>query len=220
MIKLVLFDLDGTLLDNEIFTITSKVIEGEKIGYKIEPEIAKKTLGLSYTNSKAFFKRIYGEDFPYDFFRQKRFEYIIEDVKKSGLKLKTGVIELLDYLNQNGIKKAICTSSSKKYLNEYQKYSSFFTNFDLIITGEEITNGKPNPEIFLKAMQKLNIDSKETLVIEDSNNGIVAGFNSKADVIMVPDLVEPNDEVKNLNIKIFKDLHQVRQYIDTVNKEN
>ena len=90
----------------------------------------------------------------------------------------------------------------------------------MIITGEEITNGKPNPEIFLKAMQKLNIDSKETLVIEDSNNGIVAGFNSKADVIMVPDLVEPNDEVKNLNVKIFKDLHQVRQYIDTVNKEN
>ena len=116
------------------------------------------------------------------------------------------------------IKKVICTSSSKKYINEYIKYTNFFNRFDLIITGDEIVNGKPNPEIFIKAMEKMNVSEKETLIIEDSNNGIIAGVKSKADVIMVIDLLEPNEEVKSLDVKIFQNLNQVLKYIKKKNE--
>ena len=113
----------------------------------------------------------------------------------------------------------ICTSSSMKYINEYKKYTDIFEAFDFIITGEQIKNGKPNPEIFLKGVELGEVKVEETLVIEDSNNGVLAGINAKCDVIMIPDLVEPNDEVKKTKVKIFKSLLDVIEYIQ-INMES
>lgn len=219
MIKYILFDLDGTLIDNEKFTIISKVIEGKKLGYQISEEVAKNTLGLSCENSKNYLCSIYGKDFPYEYFRSKRFEYIVDDVEKNGLKLKPGVNEIISYCKKNNIKIAICTSSSWKYLNFYKKHSSIFEQFGLIVTGEEIKNGKPDPEIFLYAINHFNAKSNETLVIEDSNNGIIAGLKAGCDVVMIPDLITPNQEIKNSKVKIFNSMLDVIKYIDEVNKK-
>lgn len=220
MIKLVLFDLDGTLIDDEIFTITSKVIEGKKLGYNITEEIAKNTLGLSCDISKKYLSSIFGKNFPYEYFREKRFEYIKNDLELNGIRLKKGTLEIIDYLKQNDIKICICTSSSQKYIDLFRKYTDIFDKFDHIITGNMVNNGKPNPDIFIKAMTYFNIDSSETLVIEDSKNGILASLNAKCDAIMIPDLIKPNKELIEKNIKIKQSLLEVIDYVKEVNYGN
>lgn len=213
MIKLIIFDLDGTILDNEIFTIESKIIEGKKIGYDISKEVAIKSLGMSYDNSKKYFQSIYGVSFPYDFFRNKRFEYIFNYVKEHGLPLKKGAKEILDFCKSHNIKTALCTSSTCKYLDEYKKYSNYFDNFDLIITGDKISKGKPDPEIFLKAINFFKLDPSEVCIVEDSINGIKGALNSSANAIMIPDLIEPTEEIKNLGVIILPSLLDLVEYI-------
>ena len=217
MINLVLFDMDGTLLDTEMFSIISKVEEGKKFGYDVKPEHCKNTFGMSSTNSKKYLQSIYGEDFPYEYMCSKRFDYIFEDVKINGVRLKKGVNEIVSFCKENSIKIAVCTSSNSKYIREYNKYTSLFRQFDLVLTGDLITNGKPHPEIFLKAMDYFKEQGENTLVVEDSNNGAIAGLNAKCQVIFVPDLVSPKEEVKKSEVKILNSLLDVIEYIKEQN---
>lgn len=217
MIKAVLFDLDGTLIDDESFTLSSKTIEGKKIGYDIDEATAKKSLGMSYENSKNYFRALYGADFPFDFFRQKRFEYIVEDMRKNGIRWKDGAEAIVGFCRENGIRTAICTSSSRKYLDAYASFTDLFSKIDRIVSGEDVKKGKPDPEIFLRAIEGFGIRSDEALVIEDSHNGVEAGLRSGADVIMVPDLLEPDPEFVSNGGKVYKSLRDVIKYIEKKN---
>ena len=96
-------------------------------------------------------------------------------MKKNGIKLKKGTNEIIAFCKENSIKIAVCTSSNSRYIKEYNKYTDLFTKFDLILTGDLITHGKPDPEIFLKAIDFFQEEPSNTLVIEDSNNGDIAG---------------------------------------------
>ena len=183
----------------------SKVRDKDLIGYKFHSNSCNDFVVLSKTTNKT-----YGD--------HGNYLYEIEFDEINGIKYKKGTLELLNYLKDNNYLIALCTSSTIRYINEYKKYTSIFDMFDVIITGEQIKNGKPNPEIFNKAMEILNVKSQETLVIEDSNNGILAGINSNSDVIMIPDLVGPNDEVKKHQIKIFNSLLDVIEYIHNLKK--
>ena len=219
MIKCVLFDLDGTLLDDEEFTISSKIIEGKKFGYDVKEEDVKKTLGLSTENSSKFFKSIYGEDFPVEYLKGKRTEYIINFFKKNGLRLKPYVNEFLSFLKENDYKICICTSTPKKCIEEYRKYGDLFDKFDHIVTGDMVQNGKPSPDIFLLGAKICGYSIDECLVIEDSNTGVEAALNAKIDVIMIPDLVKPLEKYLGC-VKIYKDMSQVIEYLREKGVEN
>ena len=90
--------------------------------------------------------------------------------------------------------------------------------FDDFTCGDEIENGKPAPDIFLKAAEKLGVDIKECLVLEDSINGIKGGSSAGARVIMVPDTIEPTDEIREKVDAIEPDLEAVIEWISKENK--
>ena len=218
MIKAILFDMDGTLIDDEKFTISSKIIEGKKYGYIVKRKDVLMSLGMSRESSRKHFRSIYGEDFPVDELAYQRFAYILNSMKKNGIKLKPYVKKIIRFCKQNDINIGICTSTTREKVIEYSKYGDLFEHFDFIVTGDEIKNGKPSPDIFLKGLELSKVNKEECLVIEDSNIGVEAALNAGLEVIMIPDLVRPLGKTLINRVKVYKNLNEVIEFIKEINK--
>lgn len=217
MIKAILFDLDGTLIDDEKFTISSKIIEGKKYGFNVKKEDVLKSLGMSKDNSYKHFTSIYGKDFPVHELAYQRFIYIVNDMKKNGIKLKPYVSKIIKFCKKNNIIIGICTSTTSEKINEYRKYGDLFEHFDFILTGDQVKNGKPSPDIYLKGLELAGVKKEEALIIEDNNIGVEAGLNSGIEVIMIPDLVKPQGKTLINRVKVYKNLNEVISLIKEIN---
>jgi len=122
-----------------------------------------------------------------------------------------------DYGKENNIKACLATSTKREVAKKYLKMANVYDYFDDFTCGDEIENGKPAPDIFLKAASKVKTDIGQSLVLEDSINGLNAGIAAGAMVIMVPDTIEPTDEIRTKVDDVKADLDEV---IDWISKEN
>lgn len=209
-LELVIFDMDGLMFDTErIFRFVYKQF-GEKAGYIFPESIFKKITGAS---SKEIYKALiytFGKDFPYKeaiSYRDKTEHDIIE---KNGIPIKYGLMQLLNFLNENNIKTAVA-SSSKMASVKYNLKKANIKNIDFIISGEDIKDSKPKPEIFLRPCEKLSVDTSRAIVLEDSINGIKAALNANIKPIWVPDLINIPEELK---ARIFAKADNLLQVID------
>ncbi len=218
-IDTVLFDIDGTLIDSEKYTISSKIIEGKKYGYDIDEATVIQTLGLSKEISKEFFFSKYGKEFPYDELREKRFEYIKDALENNKIEYKKGTIELVNYLKEHKYKLALVSSSPKQLINLYKEHLELFKEFEVIISGDDITKGKPNPDSYLLAAKKLFSLPINSLVIEDSKNGILAAKNAKMKSVFIEDYVKKDEVIKKEATYILNDLSEVINLLEKQNKK-
>lgn len=208
-IDTIIFDIDGTLIDSEKYTISSKIIEGKKYGYDISDEVVINSLGMAKAISKEYYMNIFGDNFPYDELRVKRTEYIINALNNNEVEYKKGAHELIEYLLKNKYKIALVSSSNIDLINEYKKHLDLFKNFEVIITGDDVKRGKPHPDGFFLAIKKLNSIVKKSLVIEDSKNGILAAKKGRIRSVFIEDYFKLNDEIKDNATYIFNDLSEV-----------
>ena len=218
-IDTILLDIDGTLINSEIYTIQSKIIEGKKYGFDIKEEIVINTLGMSKDISEKYFKSIYGDNFPYEELRIKRYDYIFDALEKNELQYKKGAKELINYLEENNYKFALVSSSGHKLIDKYIKHLDLFKKFNIIITGDDVKKGKPNPDGFLLAINKLNSKVDNSLVIEDSKNGILAAKNGNIRSVFIEDYVKLNDEIKENSTYVLNDLFDVINLLENINKD-
>jgi len=124
--------------------------------------------------------------------------------------LKTGVIELLDALDAAGLPRAIATSSSRPYVEKQLTAHRLIGRFHAVVTDGDYPRGKPNPDPFLVAAAKLNMAPADCLALEDSHNGVRAAAAAGMMTVMVPDLLDPTEEIEGLCVRIARDLHEVR----------
>ncbi len=213
MTKAVIFDLDGLLIDSEI------------ISYKIYKEILCK---FGYEFSK--------EDYAQNFSGKTEIKNVTNLIEKynlpwtvklglskvleienkflaEGVELKPGSRNLLAYLKENGFKIAIASSSAEKRALSILKQHNIIDCFDEFVFSHEVKNGKPNPDIFLKACDKISERPQECLVLEDSEAGIQAAFLANIPVICIPDMKVPNQHYLDMTKAILNSLDEVIFYL-------
>ncbi|MCH2051688.1 bifunctional mannitol-1-phosphate dehydrogenase/phosphatase [Acinetobacter pittii] len=191
-----IFDMDGTMFDTERLRFqTLQQASQELIGQEFSHEYLMQCLGLSATTAEQLAQRLYGVNVPYKEIRKKADEMELEYIRKHGVPIKKGLVQVLERLRKSGLRMAVATSSRRAIAEEYLINANVYKFFDVITCGDEVEQGKPHPEIFLKAASQLHLDANQCLMFEDSENGLTSAHTSKGLTILLKDIKEPNDEM-------------------------
>jgi HAD superfamily hydrolase (TIGR01509 family) len=213
-IELIIFDMDGLMFDTEKISFVSWRQSAVQYGYEIDDEIFRKTIGANLIRTKEIYLNHFGNNFPIEEIINDRSRIAEEIVKSKGVPVKKGLYDLLDYLKQSNIKKAVATSTSRKRALNLLRMANIDKYFDYILCGDEIEKSKPDPEIFLKVSDKLACSPEKCLVLEDSEAGITAAYIAGMLPIMIPDIKEPDDETKALIFKKMNSLMDVKYFLE------
>ena len=216
MINYVIFDMDGTLFDTEKLYRKTWIEIGEKWGFENIGELYPQVVGRSRELIIELLKEVYGEDHDYTAFFAERTEYFRRLTEKE-IPLKSGCFEILEFLKENNIPCAVATSTKDPIASANLKRAGVYEYFDAIVTGDMIERGKPFPDIFLKAGEMLGADANTTAVCEDSYTGITGAHKAGMKPLMIIDLLEPTDEIRQITYAINDTLFDV---IDLIKKEN
>ena len=202
-----IFDMDGTLFDTEKLRIEMLKQASEEIfGEAISDQILHDSLGVSAVTAEKLAKQRYGEHYPYKEIRARADNLERQFVREKGIPVKEGIYNLLERLKKNGLLVALATSSRREIAEEYLINARVLRFFDIIVCGDEVEKGKPNPEIFLKAASELNCEPGKCLIFEDSQNGLLAASAAGGLPIFVRDLKEPDPDVKALAFRSYDKL--------------
>lgn len=214
MIKCVIFDMDGTILDSERFCFNCYQEVCCKYGINITLEVYKKMIGNNHEDSKKYLTNLYN-NFDYDKISSEVEE--LENKKiEAGIRVevKKGYHELINFLKINKIQTALATSTIREKAINRLSNANILKDFTTIIGGDEVSKGKPDPEIYEKIVQLLDIPKGQVLVLEDSVNGIKSAYAANLKVVMIPDLIEPNDVINKYIYSKAKDLASIIQMIE------
>ena len=215
-IKAVLFDMDGVIFDTEREYLKEWEAIFKKYGYKMKKEIYISVMGRGRKKVKEIFKEKFGEDLPIDKMYIEKDKMLKKAVENNKVPLKEGALELLEFLKENGYKIALATSAKRERVKIQVRHAKIENIFDAIVCSEDITNSKPDPEIFLKAAEKVCVNPENCIVIEDSEAGIKAAFNAKMMGFHVEDLKKADESILKYSYKNFKNLIEIKEYIKSM----
>ncbi|MCD7742501.1 MAG: HAD family phosphatase [Ruminococcus sp.] len=214
MIKGVLFDMDGLILDTEKLLSRFWCESAQSFGYPMTPEHVLGIRSLSAKYSAPHLRSIFGEDFDYDAVRARRIELMNAYIAENGVELKPGIHSLLDYIDRSGLKCAVCTATDSQRTKRYLSSVDILDRFDELVCGDMIARGKPMPDTYIQGAAILGLEPKECIALEDSPNGIESAYQAGCKVVMVPDLSQPDDELRKKLIGVCRTLADVAEVIE------
>lgn len=213
-IELVIFDMDGLIFDTEKLSYKSWIDAAKKLNVPFTDNIFYKLLGTNLASIRKTLEDEFEENVNVEkYIDEKRNLY--REMIKDGAEKKEGIDELLKYLKDNNIKRAVATSSKREVALELLSKAKIDDKFDYILCGDEIEKSKPDPEVFLKVANKIGVDPKYCMVLEDSEAGTLAASRAKMTPIIIPDLKEPISEIESLAYKKLNNLKEVIEVLES-----
>jgi HAD superfamily hydrolase (TIGR01509 family) len=218
MIKAVLFDMDGVLFDSE--KLYSKAVPeiSAKLGYSMDRAFFVRTLGISSRECRRLYEEAYGSDYPFDKASDMLFQFILDYNQKHTMPMKAGVMECLSALRSLGLPLVVATSSPRFVADElFAALPELNRMFMGKVCGDEVAQGKPEPEIYQKAAALAGFPPAECLGVEDSPSGLMAIRASGAYAVMVPDLIPCTEALRPYVDSVLGGLGELPELIGRLN---
>ncbi|HEX3699302.1 MAG TPA: HAD family phosphatase [Phenylobacterium sp.] len=211
--KAVVFDMDGLLIDSECVYRDALIATASEMGAELPVEVVKRMIGHTWPGSAAVLNAHFGPAFDTDRLRTRSVERFYE-VARAGVTLKAGVVEILDFLDRAALPRGVVTSSRRGDVEHHLGAHGLQARFDFVLAQGDYPQPKPDPAPYVTAAERLGLPPADVLALEDSHNGVRAAAGAGMMTIMVPDLLDPTEEMRSLCVRVARDLHEVRGLLE------
>ena len=213
MIKTVIFDFDGVIVDSEQVVRQGWQYAAQNLHLGDVDELFLQCVGTNHLYSEQVLQQQFGSQFSYEEFRNYSRAFFRQYTSEHGLPVKKGVRELLTYLKEQRYGIGLASSSTLQYILNGLRQAELIDYFQVIVSGENLQRCKPEPDIYLMACEKMGVAPAEAYAIEDSYNGIRSASRAGMQPVMVPDLLPATAEMRQLSALVFADLLEVKRYL-------
>lgn len=218
MVSGIIFDMDGVLIDSERQSNEGWLWAAEQLGVDMPMWLIDSFKGAPAELCCKFFDDYYKGAIDYWEAKELRTQHVYKIRETEGIPVKKGVKEVFEYIRNNGLKCAVATSTRRESAEKTLHKIGVWDYLDAVVYGDEVEHGKPEPDIFLRAAKAIGISSSEAVVVEDSINGIKAGYAAGMRVVHIPDTIAIDDDIRKLTYMVCADLNGLIDVVESINK--
>lgn len=213
MVDTFIFDMDGTLIDTETTYYNAWIYVNNKYGLGIADKTLRSFIGMPKQTFDELKKDIFTDDIDVNRINKERYDYYRKYECKEGIKIKKGVVEILDFLQSKNYTLAVCTSTYANRAIECLKETGLLKYFHIVVTGDQLDKPKPDGEIYKKVLAILDKDPNDCLAFEDTEVGIMASCDAGIKTVYVKDISVVKKEVEDMAFEKFENMHQAMESI-------
>lgn len=207
--RAVIFDMDGLLLDSERLALALFEQVASELGAPWRAELGLSMVGLNSKDSDKLILAAFGADFPIENLRSRFGDLYEAAIVAGDIPLKPYVRELLEYLEAARIPCAVATSTRRPRAEAKLARAHILQHFQALACGDEVVRGKPAPDIYELAARRISVEPRDCLALEDSNAGVRAAVSASMKAVMVPDLLQPDADIRRYGVPVLESLKDV-----------